>query len=875
MSVLITRSTDCSVFGGYSMKIQAEGGPSATSLAKVNFIDLRGLSKVCVSAYIRMHLRNAGTFYARITPYYEDHMPMTPIDWTVLTQSGETQFTRYWRSFDMSKLGDAGELPLGTVFIKLSFGWDGALASGTAYVDAVKVEQGSFPTHWTPYGLKEQDSLDLVSDGETYRRVKEVNPSGEITPGSIQDGAVLQPKLADGAVGSTKIADGSVNLGTKVVGELPNANLARIDLPSKIADGILPETKLDSSAQGKLSALRSDGYVRGAVVQEDAGAPGGIRTLIDTSHGQVTTELKTSDGAVLDTAVRNAAALHARAIAEPYEDNSVPVGSIHAAGGGVFTYRLAFQAAGAAINIGETGDSLAGLFDLLNSAGGDLLDSGGAPVTVTGICLNQNGTSVVTPGDAQTGSGLGAGWWLNDGGAVPLSTVFIKLSALPVGTVTHFDALYSRRNTVGALGRNALVKKAVVSGEADPNLTATILDLKGTGDWNTPVAPGRKLIDLTDASANIAPAKVVQASIADGAVGAAKIAAGAVGAAQLAAGAVGSNQLGTNAVIDTKITAGAVTETKLADGAVTTNKLGAAAVTTAKVADAAIATAKLATNAVDSTRLAADTASLGKVTSNALQRQADGSIALGSGTPLIHLADGSTVVTSAGLIGAAKVAEGALQDAAVTGNKVAAGAVTGTKLADGSVSAAKIVDGSVGSSKIATGAVTSGKIAAGVVGSTELGASAVTNTKLADGAVTTAKLGAAAVGSSNLADAAVGTTKLADAVVTQAKMGSAAVGSAQLIDGAVSTAKIAAGAVATDRLADGAVSGTKLAANAVGSTHVSASAIGATQLATNAVTADKLAAGSVTREKVDAGVFSELSTVNLIINGSFETAAWI
>jgi hypothetical protein len=872
---LITRSSECSVFGGYSMKIQAQGGPVATDLSKVNAIDLRGLSKVCVSAYIRMHLRNAGTFYARVTPYLEDGTPLATIDWTVLTQSGETQFTRYWRSFDMSKLGDTGELPLGTVFLKLSFGWDGALASGTTYVDAVKVEQGASPTHWTPYGLKEQDSLDLVSDGVTYKRVKEVSAGGEVTPGSIQDGAVLNPKLADGAVGTTKLADGSVNLVTKVVGELPNTNLARIDLPAKIADGILPETKLDSASQGKLSALRTDGRVRGAVVQEDAGAPGGVRTLIDTATGKVTADLKATDGTLVDTAVRNAAALHARAIAEPHEDDAIPVASIHSAGGGVFTYRLGYQAAGAAINIGESGDSLAGLFDLQNAAGGDLLDAGGNPVTVTGICLNQNGTSPVTPGDTQTGSGLGAGWWLNDGGAVPSSTVFVKLSALPVSGVAQFKVLYSRRNTVGALGRNALVKKAVVSGEADPNITATIWEMKGTDEWNSPVNPPRRLMDLTDSSGNIAPSKVAQSSIADGAVTYPKIADGAVTQTKLATGAVGPTQLGNGAVIDTKLGTGAVTETKLADSAVTTNKLGAAAVTTAKVADAAVSTAKIASGAVDNSRLAQDNASLGKLTGNALQRQADGSVALGSGTPLVHLADGSTVVTGQGLIGAAKVAEGALQDAAVTGGKLADGAVTGTKLASSSVSAAKIVDGAVTSTKIGTGAVTSGKIAAGVVGSTELGASAVTNAKLADGAVTSAKLGAAAVGSSNLADAAVGTAKLADAAITQAKMASAAVGQAQLIDGAVATSKLAPGAVATDRLADGAVSGTKLASGAVGSSHVAAGAIGATQLATASVGVTHLADGAVTREKVDAGVFAELSTVNLVVNGSFETGAWI
>ncbi|MDP2361929.1 MAG: hypothetical protein Q8O14_14465 [bacterium] len=875
MSTPVTRSSDCSVFGGYSMKITAEGGPCSTSLASVNFIDLRGLSKVCISTYIRMHLRNAGTFYARVTPYYADGIAMLPIDWTVLTQSGETQFTRYWRSFDMALLGNAGELPLGTVFIKLSFGWDGATASGTAYVDAVKAEQGSYPTHWTPYGLKEQDSLDLVSDGTIFKRVKEVSLDGTITPGSIQDGAVQQPKLADGAVGTTKIADGAVNLGTKVTGELPNTNLARIDLASLIGDGILPETKLDAASQGKLAALRSDGKVKGDVVQEDAGAPGGIRTLISAASGQVTAELRTSDGAVLDTNVRNAAALHARAIAEPYEDSNVPVGSIYSAGGGVYTYRLAYQAAGAAVNIGETGDSLLGLFDLLNAAGGDLLDTGGNPVTVTAMCLNQNGTSIITPGDAQTGSGLGAGWWLNDGGAVPLSTVFVTLSALPVGTVTHFDLLYSKRNTIGTLGRNALVKKAVVSGEADPNITGTIKDLKGTDDWNTPIVAGRKLIELTDSSGKIAPSKVVQASITDGAVSSSKIAAAAVGTTQIATGAVGTTQLGTASVTDAKLVAGAVTETKLDNAAVTNAKIANSAVSTPKIADAAVSTAKVATNAVTNTLLAADTASLGKMTSNALQRQADGSIALGSGTPLIHLADGSTVVTAGGLIGAVKVSEGALQDAAVTGNKLADGAVTSTKIADGSVYSAKIVDGAVGSSKIATGAVTSGKIAAGVVGSTELGASAVTNAKLGDGAVTSSKLGALAVGSSALADASVGTTKLADAAVTQTKIGSAAVGQSQLIDGAVATAKIAAGAVSTDRLADSAVSGTKLAASAVGASHVAASAIGTTQLATGAVTAAKLATGSVTRDKVDAGVFSELSTVNLVVNGSFETGVWV
>ena len=96
------------------------------------------------------------------------------------------------------------------------------------------------------------------------------------------------------------------------------------------------------------------------------------------------------------------------------------------------------------------------------------------------------------------GLGFGAGWWANDGGA-ETSHVHLKLSAHPASGVTHFNVLYSKRNTIGNLGRNALTKKAVISAEANPDVTAAIKNLKGTPNWNTEIGSGRKLIDLTDA----------------------------------------------------------------------------------------------------------------------------------------------------------------------------------------------------------------------------------------------------------------------------------------------------------------------------------------------------------------------------------------
>ncbi len=759
---------------------------------------------------------------------------------------------------------------MGTRFIKMQFGWDGVTATGPTYVDGVKAESGTTPTAWTPYSLKEQDSLDLVSDGTTYKRVKDVSAANEITTGSIEDSAIIQSKISDQAVSGSKLKDAGIDLTTKVFNELPNANLAQIQDAGKVADNLLPEGKLDADAQGKLGALQTDGKVKGSLVKS-----GDSSTLIDTTTGKVTSNLKTTTGVEMDSAVNNAAGLHERAIAEPHEDANVAVASIHDAGGGVYTYRLGHQAAGAAINIGELGDSLDGLFDLRDTAGGDLLDASSDPITVTGICYSQDGTGPIIPGDTQEFSGLGAGWWFNDGGGVANSTVYIKLSALPAGGVTNFDALYSARNTVGNLGRNALVKKAVIQGEADPNITATIKDLKGTADWNTSVEDGRQLIDLTDAQGKIATGKVVEGSLDAGSVTTDKLGTDAVTNSKIGNLAVDTNERAALAVTTNKIASEAVTTEKLPDEAVTTVKLGHEAVTSTKIADNAGTQLKLGTNAAGTDELKNEQGSLAKITNNMLQRDdADGSVKIGSGVAVKHVADGSVVITTTGLIGTGKVSNGAIQDSAVTGAKVGTGEIATGHLADDAVTQAKIGGSAVGSNELANGAVIAGKIAAGVVGASELGSGAVTEGKISGGAVTTAKLGAFAVTSDKIAGGAVETSKLADDAVTQAKIGPGAVDTLELADQAVSTGKIALGAVATDRMADLAVSTDKLADDAVNANKLADVAVETQHIKTGAVNADKLAIGSVTKEKVAADVFSELATTNLVIGGSFETAAW-
>jgi hypothetical protein len=654
-----------------------------------------------------------------------------------------------------------------------------------------------------------------------------------------------------------------------VTGELPNANLATITDVAKINNGLLSEAKLDTDVQGKLGALQTDGKVKGQLVKSTDST-----TLIDTSTGKVTANLQSTTGVELDSAVNNAADLHARAIAEPHEDANVLKASIVDQGSSVYTYRLAHQAAGACVNIGELGDDINGLIDLLDSAGGDLLDASSDPVTVLGFYYDAAATNQITPGDTQPSSGYGAGWWFNDGSSLPNSTVYIKVSAVPATGVTNFDCLYSKRNVIGNLGRNALVKKAVIQGEADPNITATIKDLKGTADWNTAVSDGRQLIDLTDTNGKIASGKVIEGSILDSAVTTDKIGLNAVTTAKIATGAVDTNELAADAVTTAKIDASAVGTTELATEAVTTDKLDHEAVTSVKIADDAITQLKLGNNAAGSGEIKADILSLAKMTDNKLQTAADGSVKLGSGVPLKHSHDDSTVITSTGLIGTGKVTTGAIQDSAVTGGKVAPLAVDTGHLAEDAVTLAKIADNAVGSGQIATEAVIAGKIGASAVGTTELANSAVTDVKIGSNAVTTAKLDTSAVTAAKIGAGAVETSKINDDAVTNAKIGPGAVDTTELADSAVETSQLALNAVTTDRITNLAVSTGKLANDAVDNSKLADNAVATANLQAGSVTGDELGTGAVTKDKVAADVFSELSTTNLVSGGSFENGAW-
>lgn len=121
---------------------------------------------------------------------------------------------------------------------------------------------------------------------------------------------------------------------------------------------------------------------------------------------------------------------------------------------------------------------------------------------------------------------------------------------------------------------------------------------------------------------------------------------------------------------------------------------------------------------------------------------------------------------------------------AVTAAKLADGVVGTAKLADGAVTAPKIAGLAVGSSAIAAGAVTTAKIASLAVGTGQIADGAVSGIKIADGAVGSAKIGDGQIVNAKLADAAVTTAKLADRQVTAAKLALDAVNGVNIGSGA-------------------------------------------------------------------------------------------
>lgn len=131
-------------------------------------------------------------------------------------------------------------------------------------------------------------------------------------------------------------------------------------------------------------------------------------------------------------------------------------------------------------------------------------------------------------------------------------------------------------------------------------------------------------------------------------------------------------------------------------------------------------------------------------------------------------------------LGSGSVGSRAIEEEAVTEDKIGQWAVTTDKIGSLAVTAAKIQNGAVGNVQLANSSVTHDKIGSGEVYEANLGNSSVTSMKIKDGAVITAKVN----------DSAITTQKVADLAIDNAKVGNSAITSAKIVNGAVVKGKV-------------------------------------------------------------------------------------
>jgi hypothetical protein len=227
-----------------------------------------------------------------------------------------------------------------------------------------------------------------------------------------------------------------------------------------------------------------------------------------------------------------------------------------------------------------------------------------------------------------------------------------------------------------------------------------------------------------------------------------------------------------------------------------------------------------------------------------------------------------------------------IQDAAVTGVKLAEESVAASKLALNAVTSDKILDAAVTTAKIQNAAIDGSKIGPLAVDTSHLVNNAVDEFKLGSNSVTGAKIATNAVTSDKILNGAVGTAKIENGAVTNEKILNGSVDESKLDSSSVTTIKIAINAVTSDKIVNDAVSttkiqnaaidGSKIGLLAVGTSHLVNNAVDASKLGTDAVIAIKIAANAVTSEKIVNGAVGTAKIENgavtneKILNGSVD-----
>jgi len=169
----------------------------------------------------------------------------------------------------------------------------------------------------------------------------------------------------------------------------------------------------------------------------------------------------------------------------------------------------------------------------------------------------------------------------------------------------------------------------------------------------------------------------------------------------------------TDSVGTSEIENDSVTNAKITDEAIDNNKLADNAVTTSAIADDAVTSAKIANNTIIANNMDINNTAI-------------------SGYPITFAPSGSGLYWT-------QIGTGAIQNDAVTADKLANGSVSGDILTTNAInSSSKLGTGVVTASKIASNAITNTKIDNDAISASKIQDETITADKLADGVIPTA-----------------------------------------------------------------------------------------------------------------------------------------